>query len=92
MGMSTHVVGFRPPDEQWERMKLIWETCEEAGIPIPKEVDLFFDGESPEDKFGQEIKLGIAVTKYVADMRDGYDIDVSKLPTGVWIVRVYNSY
>lgn len=92
MGMSTHAVGFRPPDKQWKKMKRIWEDCEEAGVSIPKEVEKFFQGESPGDAPGMEIDLGEAVTRYNAEMCDGYEIDVTKLPEGVKIIRVYNSY
>lgn len=92
MGMSTHVKGFRPADEQWEKMKQIWETCEEADVPIPKEVEEFFDDEEPGDRPGMEIDLGDAVSEYNADMMDGYEIDITKLPPGVKIIRVYNSY
>lgn len=92
MGMSTHCVGFRPTDEQWEGMKTIWDTCEALNIPIPQEVDAFFDGEPPGDKPGQHVSLGDAATEYQGTDANGYEIDVAKLPPGITIVRVYNSW
>jgi hypothetical protein len=88
MGMSTHVVGFRPADKQWEKMKAVWVTCNDAGIPTPDEVDDFFDGEDPTTFNGMPVKLGDAVTKFNGDCQDGYEIDVTKLPKGVKIIRV----
>lgn len=92
MGMSTHVVGFRPADDEWNAMKQIWESCEENDVPIPEKVSKFFGHESPEDRPGMEIDLGEAVSPWGAEMRDGYEIDVSKIPEGAKIIRVYNSY
>lgn len=92
MGMSTHCVGFRPADKKWNSMKKIWEQCEENEVPIPDKVLEFFDHESPEDRPGMEIELGEASQRWGADMRDGYEIDVTKLPEGIRLIRVYNSY
>ena len=32
MGMSTHIVGFRPADEAWNKHKKVWDTCVGAGL------------------------------------------------------------
>lgn len=96
MGMSTSVVGFRPPDEQWKKMKKAWDACQEAGIDPPREVDQFFGGEPPDDA-GVEVsrteleKMG-AVKQYSDDSVSGYEIDVTKLPKDLKIIRVYNSW
>lgn len=96
MSMSTHVVGFRPPDEKWRKMKDAWEACARAGIEIPRDVLDFFNGEQP-DECGVEVSLlypkpHACVSPYKADMRDGFEIDITKLPPGVTVVRFYNSY
>ena len=95
MGMSTHIVGFAPPDEKWRKMKAIWDSCEEAGIDVPKEVNDFFGGETP-DECGVEIRLQYpfheAVREWSDDMREGFEIEIAKLPEHCKIVRVYNSY
>lgn len=91
--MSTHVDGFTPPDEKWEKMKAIWNSCEDAGVKIPDEVLDFFDGESPNGKPGQETSLeGCAKEWSDGDSRQGYEIEVDKIPEKVKFIRVYNSY
>lgn len=92
MGMSSYVVGFRPPDETWERMKTVWNACKAAGIAVPPSVDQFFDGTNPNDRPGLQVSVMNAVTKYTSDMADGFELDVMKLPPGVKIVRFVNSY
>lgn len=96
MGMSTHVVGFKPPDETWSKMKAAWDSCEAAGVPVPDSVLKFF-GYSPPDPAGVEVDQKAleacgAVRKWSEEMQEGFEIDVSKVPVDVKIVRVYNSY
>jgi hypothetical protein len=92
--MSTHVVGFRPADEKWNRMKSIWENCEAAKVEIPNEVLNFFGHDAPRDKPGVEIELDShrCCKSWSDDMRNGYEIDVSKLPKDLKIIRFYNSW
>lgn len=92
MGMSTHVVGFRPADPTWRKMKAAWDACVEANIEIPDELYRFFDGESPGDKPGMEVKIEQAVSKYQGEGCNGYEVNLQKLPTDVSVVRFYNSY
>lgn len=91
--MSTHVVGFRPPDKKWEKMRKVWESCVEAGVEPPDDVVEFFGDEEP-DPAGVEVDLEEcgAATEYSAEGRDGYEVDVTKLPKGVSIVRFVNSW
>jgi hypothetical protein len=93
MSMSTHVIGFRPPDEKWQAMKAVWDACAATQVRVPDEVVKFFNGSSP-DPSGVEIRIdnSPAVKEYRADMVDGYEIDITKLPPGLTIIRVYNSY
>jgi hypothetical protein len=42
MSMSTHVKRIVPPDEQWKKMKAIYDSCEAAGIEAPDEVSDYF--------------------------------------------------
>ncbi len=93
MGMNKHIVGFRPPDKRWKEMKKVYDACAEAGVEIPDEVDEFFEGEEPDER-GVEVDIEEtdAVSEYNADMQDGFEVDITKLPKGVKIVRFYNSY
>lgn len=92
MSMSTHVVGFRPADEKWEQMKTIWLACTKAGIGAPEEVLDFFEHEDPIGKPGIEISIDNALKEWADDYRSGYELDVSKLPPNIRIIRFYNSY
>lgn len=92
MSMSTHVVGFKPADSKWKQMKAIWDACDKAKVSVPKEVLNFFEGVYPDDQPGMEVKINDAVVEYNAEARNGYDIDITKLPKDVKIVRVYNAW
>lgn len=93
MSTSMNVVGFRPPDETWKKMKEAWDACARAGVEPPKPVLQFFENIAP-DPAGVEVRIeGFpAVKSYSADMREGYEVDVTRLPPGVTIVRFFNSY
>jgi hypothetical protein len=92
MSESTHVVGFRPADEKWNKMKAVWNACESAGVEIPKEAMDFFDSVAPGDRPGAEVELGEALQEWEDDSRQGYELDVTKLPPDVKVIRFYNSW
>jgi len=96
MSMSTYVEAFKPPNDKWQRMRDAYDACTAAGVEVPDEVDGYFRGEPP-DPAGVEVPrtelfASGAVTEYKADMCEGFEIDVTRLPADVTIVRVYNSY
>jgi hypothetical protein len=96
MGMSTHVVGFKPPDDKFKKMKAAWDACKLAGVNPPKEVLQYFNDCEP-DPSGVEIDEATltkaeAVKEWGNDHGAGFEIDVRKLPKDVVIVRVYNSW
>lgn len=93
MGMSTHVVGFRPPDATWQVMKEVADACKKARVEIPYDVLDFFEGEPPDDDTpGMEVSLGDAITPFIADAREGMDVDLRMLPDDIHVVRFYNAY
>ena len=94
--MNTHIVGFKPPDAKWKKMKAVWDACLEADTPTPPEVDDFFEHEYP-DALGvsvkeEKLRKNGAVKSFNAEMQDGYEIFIDKLPKDVKVIRVYNSY
>lgn len=100
MGMSTHVVGIRPADERFKKMLAAYEACVAAGIEPPKSVQEFFNDERP-DPSGVIVDLGsyynnngnhASVQIWREDNRDGFEIELDKLPDGIKIVRFYNSW
>jgi hypothetical protein len=93
MSMSTHVVGFRPPDDRWQQMKAVWDAAKVAGIPVPDAVEDFFEGEPP-DPAGVTVELRntSALREWKNDYAQGFELDVRQLPPEVHVVRFYNSW
>lgn len=96
----TYIVGVRPPDEKWKKMKAVWDACKAAGTEIPKDVYEFFDHETPDDK-GVLVELSSGkdgphhecVSSYDDnDCQEGFEIDVSKIPKDITIIRVVNHW
>ena len=93
MGMCTHVVGLREIDDEWRKMKAVWDACEAAVIDPPGEVTEFFEDRHPDETVGIEVDLPEgAVREWKADMKDGFEIVIAELPSNVKVVRFYNSY
>lgn len=92
MGASLHVAGFKPANDQWDKMKSVYESCQAAGIDIPKEVAEFFDYEPPENKAGLEVDLETALQPYQSEGCDGYELKLSDIPAGVESLRIFNAY
>lgn len=96
MGASMHVVGLKPPDEKWQKMCAVWDACKSAGVVQPMAVVAFFSGEDP-DPSGvpvdeTELRDSGALHNWEADMREGFEVDVTKLPADVTVLRFYISY
>ncbi len=91
--MSTHIKGFVPPDNKWKQMKSVYDACETAGIKIPREVFDFFDGDVPVEH-GHEVDINVAINTVTDPSRsaDIWDVDISKLPPHVKVIRFVNSY
>ena len=98
MSMSTHIVGFKPPDEKWKQMKAVRDACVAAGIEIPEDVDKFFDYCEPDDAGvvtdldPKRLGNARAVRKWQDDSREGYEIIVAELDPNIKIIRVYTSW
>ena len=93
MSMYTHVIGIKPPNEKWQKMKDAYDACMAAGVPVPNNVMDFFDHEPP-DSLGVRVEIEKlpCTSKYSADMKDGFEIDIKKLPPDVTVIRFYNAY
>jgi hypothetical protein len=91
MSMSTHVIGFRPPDEKWKRMRAVWYACVSANVEIPNDVAEFFNYDEPDDA-GVEVDIENSISPFEKDMKAGFQIDIKKLPENVEIIRFYNSW
>lgn len=89
MGMSTHVMGFRAPDEEFKKMRAAWDACEAAGVSIPDEVEDYFGGTSP-DPSGVEVD--IEAHEWSNEYAQGYEINVADIPKGLTSIRFYYSW
>jgi len=82
--MTAYLIisGIVPPDQKWEQMKTAYFACEGAGIPIPDEINDFFEHERP-DSCGMVTYINedreTAITEYSDENYSGYEIDISKL-------------
>ncbi len=89
MSMSTHVIGFAPPDEQWEKMKAVWDACRLAKVPVPPDVEKFFNYEAPDD---EGVKIELPIREWRDDSAQGFEIDVDSIPKHVKTIRFFNSW
>lgn len=93
MGMSTWVLGFRPPDDKWRQMKNTWDACNRAEVTVPEEVEKFFNYGPPDDagiKINLDEKHG--VTEWNDDSREGFEVELSKLPKNITRIRFVNAW
>lgn len=101
MGMSSHVVAIRPPDEDWRRLKAVWDACEAAGVAPPQVVKDFFGGEAPDPR-GVLVENDWEASRRSPDERwveewssdngSGFEVRIDKLPPGVKVVRFFNAW
>jgi len=91
MGMSSHVYGFTPPDEEWKKMKQVYDACQQAGVNPPDAVSKFFDYEVPDPK-GIKVRIEYAANQYRGDAENGFEVEIAKLPDNVRFIRFVNSY
>lgn len=101
MGMHSYVKGVKPADAKYKKMLAIYEACQESQVSLPKEVAEFFDGDNGEapDPKGVVVSLNPSKNGPVQEWRDenndmleGFEVDITKLPKDVTIVRFVNSY
>lgn len=92
MGMSTYVLGFREPDEEWKKMKEVYDVCVKNKIEPPKEVHEFFNWEPPKDE-GIEVDMSKMCEHYSPhECAEGYKIKISDLPKHITYICFVNSY
>lgn len=95
MSMSTHVIGLRDMDGEFSRMLAVKRVCEENNVSYPKEVQEYFHGEEYE---GEEylrfhfLRVDLSVTEWGDENSEGYELEVSRIPSGCKTIRFYNSW
>ena len=93
MTMSTHVMGIKPADETYKRMLAAYEACTAAVVPVPAEVQKFFDFEKPEPT-GVSVNLDKdgAVRKWEGEAASGFEVDLGQLDPTIRVLRFYNAW
>ena len=99
MSMSTHIVGFTPPDREWHLKLAAWKACREAGVAPGHELCKYFGldlGEEQDpDPNGHEVEIPDAKRDWTdGDMCSGIQVDLLVLARqypNVKVLRFYNS-
>lgn len=93
MSTDYSVVGIKPPDEKWKKMKAVWDACTAAKISVPDDVERFFNYETP-DKDG--VKINLTLHPAVEDIKGagmwGYAVHICDLPADIKIVKFEAHY
>ncbi len=96
MSATPHVVGFKPADAKFKKMKAALDACLAIKATPPLEVRQFFgpDWEEGIDERGIRVDLEKAkgVTEWKEEMQDGFEIDLRLLDPDIKILRCYTSY
>lgn len=105
MGMSTHLVLLRDPDNKEHRVNVAAvKALKAAGIyELPNKLAEYFDVDEVsevDDKGCLELEscfvtsnnMPIGVYKLEKNHREGFEIHIKDLPEGVDIIKVYNAY
>jgi hypothetical protein len=89
MGMSTHVIGFKPPDAAYTAKLEAYNACKKASITPPEELQRFFNWTEPDP---QGITVRVPTREWNNDHASGYEVDISGLDPSVKVIRFYNSW
>jgi len=96
MGMSTHIVGVRNLDGQFQKMLAVKLACESAAVAYPPEVVGYFQYPQESEKnlreSMEEIDIKVAIEKRSEDSRSIWEVDLAKLSPEVKSIRFSNDY
>lgn len=90
MSMTTHVVGIIPADEQYERMKTVYDACTAAKIRAPEEVEEFFNTRGEPEPDGMVTEIPCRVWR--GEMSEGVEVVLEEVPESVKVIRFYNAW
>lgn len=94
MGSSMHIKGIRPPDTEYQQMKAVYDACKSAKVPVPDRVMDFFDWQEPNPNgILTDLDLSEAVNTWSDDNgREGFEVELAKLPANITHIRFYMSW
>lgn len=96
--MSTHITAFIPDsDPTYQKHLAVFKACQNADVSLPKETADYFGSNEPyygleEEKLEFKLEKGIHYKEWSAEMCQGFEIDINKIPKEVSKIRFYNSY
>lgn len=90
---SMYIKGIRPPDEEYQQMKAVYDACQVAKIPVPDRVMDFFNWQDPNPHgILTDLDLSDAVTEWREREREGFEVELAKLPKNITHLRFYLSW
>jgi hypothetical protein len=96
MGMSRHIQAFIPEtDEEFKKHKKILLMCLEHKVSLPKETAEYFGSNDAEEylldeKLQIELEKDVHYKEWSDESCEGFEVDLSKLPKEVTILRFFN--
>lgn len=95
MGVSLHIEGIKPADSDFKKKYDAYKACISAEIPLPAELNSYFNYVPPDPlgvkvslRYSNDEAIKASITEYHGDYSGGYDIDLTKLPKDIKILRV----
>ena len=93
MSMSTSVILLRDKnDSEYQKKLAVLMACKEAAIDLPKEIDEYFGGDGIDNEPETPLEIEFEARDWGDESAEGYEIDISDLPSGVKTIRFFNSW
>lgn len=94
MSMVTYVVLLRSPDDtQYQAYLQILLACKAAMVAPPPEVDAYFGGNGLDNEPEAPLEIRYEPRHWGdGNVREGLEIDLATLPSGVSTIRFVNSW
>ena len=90
---SMSIKGIRPPDIEYQQMKAVYDACKAAKVAVPDRVMDFFDWQEPNPNgILTDLDLSDAVETWSDDGREGFEVELAKLPSNITHLRFYMSW
>lgn len=89
MSRTCSVTGYESgkETEKFKKFKAVWNACQAANIDVPDDVSEFFDYQDPNIFEFSVIDISNAVNENSDDNGDNWDVDLTKLPPCVKLIR-----
>lgn len=88
-----YIKGIHPPDDEYQQMKAVYDACSAAKIPVPDRVMEFFDWQAPNPNGTMvDLDLSPAISEWRENEREGFEVELAKLPKNITHLRFYLSW